>query len=522
MSFSTNQLVSVYNHHVLPKFTFKNKAIAITAAITMSMTYFILKTLRPPKHLRHIPHISPLSLIRSLFIGEPYWNRAYRVYLPIIDDPQNHNGLYLEYGRTGWEIFICNPQVVKEMLLKQETFPKLKGTDIFTDTLFDKFMGGPNIGLLDGEAWKAQRKMANPAFHRAMPVQLFGELAVDMFQVMETMGDTINVSKMMEGWTLQVIGKAGFGFDFNAIKDPNSPWVRTYNICNEGFRNTFFFVFPVFDKKYLWMFPKRVYIHQEMDRFRHMLQDVIDHKRLSLKDKNYQNDALEENERDLLTLLIESEIRGEGVMTDEELMSNLRFFFVAGHDTTSSTLSFAIHYLAKHPEIQQKAREETIRILGDEPVDILPVIGETKQMTYINQIMLETLRINGPLPSLVPRCASRDVELFGTFIPKGTPINANIFNIHHSEKLWKDSHVFNPDRFENEESKTLLMAFGYGGRQCIGMTFSLIEQRVMLSMLLRKFTWSTPENSIHKDGVLTNGYLMLSPQDLDITFKKRY
>lgn len=91
----------------------------------------------------------------------------------------------------------------------------------------------------------------------------------------------------------------------------------------------------------------------------------------------------------------------------------------------------------------------------------------------------------GPVPNLVPRCVSKDIELCGTLIPKGANININMFNIHHSEKLWKDPHVFNPDRFENEENKALMLAFGYGGRQCIGMNFSLIEQRVMLSMLCK-------------------------------------
>lgn len=118
------------------------------------------------------------------------------------------------------------------------------------------------------------------------------------------------------------------GFDFNAIRDPNSPWVRTYDICNKGIRNPFFFIFPAFDKKYLWMFPKRVSIHQEMARFVHMLQDVIDHKRLALQDKNYQNDALEENERDLLTLLMESGDRGEGAMSDEELMVIIKYLYI--------------------------------------------------------------------------------------------------------------------------------------------------------------------------------------------------
>lgn len=101
MSFSplffTDRVVSFYQY--VPTLRPKNKAIAITVAVTMSIAYFINKALTPPKHLRHIRHISPLSLIRSILLGETYWNRAYRVYLPIVDHPDNHNGLYLVYIR---------------------------------------------------------------------------------------------------------------------------------------------------------------------------------------------------------------------------------------------------------------------------------------------------------------------------------------------------------------------------------------------------------------------------------------
>lgn len=97
------------------------------------------------------------------------------------------------------------------------------------------------------------------------------------------------------------------------------------------------------------MFPKRQHVHKKMDEFLTMLDDVIQAKRKALSEGRVTNDALDENERDLLTLMIESENRGEGKLTDEELKANLCLFFFAGHDTTSSALSFAIYHLAKHP-----------------------------------------------------------------------------------------------------------------------------------------------------------------------------
>lgn len=117
-------------------------------------------------------------------------------------------------------------------------------------------------------------------------------------------------------------------------------------------------------------------------------------------------------------------------------------------------------------------------------------------MTYINQIMKETLRLNDPAPRVVPRKVTEDTVLSGTFIPKGSMVTVNIYNVHHVDKIWKDSAKFNPDRFAEDgeanrdagEGMTWL-PFGNGARQCLGMNFSLNEQRVLLSML-RKLWFS--------------------------------
>jgi cytochrome P450 len=79
------------------------------------------------------------------------------------------------------------------------------------DTLLTKFVGGPNVLTLAGHEWKNQRKVTNPAFRRSMPVKLFGKLTQELFKVMDTMDETVDISDLMLRWTLEAIGKAGFG-----------------------------------------------------------------------------------------------------------------------------------------------------------------------------------------------------------------------------------------------------------------------------------------------------------------------
>nr|BDB32844.1 cytochrome P450 monooxygenase [Thamnidium elegans] len=513
-------MIQLYTTEVIPHLTKRNKTIGITTAIVLSSIYFIRDTVfKPPRNLRHLPYFGYFSVIRSLMKGESMFDRGYSAHIPLVN--ARPDGLYVEPGKVGWEVHVSNPEDVKHILLKTDVFPKAdfnKGSEF---GLLNKFVAGPNVIIISGDHWKSQRKVINPAFRRSMPVKLFGQLTQELFLTIEKLGSTVDVSDLMMRCTLDAIGRAGFGFDFSAIRDSNSHWTTLYNELTEGFRDYKFFIFPVLDQSLLWLFPKRKILHQKLDIFMDKLDQVIQSKRNQLSEGHTSNIDLE-HERDLLTLMIESEQRGDGALTDLELKSNLCLFFFAGHDTTSSALSFAIYHLAKHPEIQERARAEAIDILGDEPTDILPTAEEIKRMSYINQVMKETLRITGPVPRLGTRIATEDTILSGTFIPKGTSVLISVFNTHHSDKIWHDPETFNPDRFSDEQGAQGWLPFGGGSRLCIGMNFSLNEQRVMISMLLRKYKWSFPEGSSFETELVTSGVPVVAPEGLKMTFKKRY
>lgn len=109
------------------------------------------------------------------------------------------------------------------------------------------------------------------------------------------------------------------GFDFKAIREKDNDWVNTYNTVSKGMGDPFFFLLPIFDTKLLWLFPKRQAVHKEMSRFLKMMDQIIVQKREAIASGRNQNDALEENEKDLLTLMIEAEAKGEGVMSNQDL-----------------------------------------------------------------------------------------------------------------------------------------------------------------------------------------------------------
>ncbi|KAI8878901.1 cytochrome P450 [Backusella circina FSU 941] len=523
---SLKNFIDIYYKEIVPRLTKKNKVVAISAAVLLTVLYKVNQIIRPPRNLRHIPYQGYFDFMSSIFKKESPLVKAERFSLPLLDSAKG-NGIYLRPGRFAWEAQISNPEAVKKILLKTDTFPKDETVQKFKKALGYKFFGGPNIVTLNGHNWKEQRKLTNPAFHRSMPVALFGKLTQQLFSLIENNGGTAEMNDVMQKWTLDAIGKAGFDFDFNALTDKNSEWVNVYNTIWNGITSPLFIFFPFLDNHLNWLFPHRRMVRRDLNRFLAKIDEMIEMKRKKLQSGQDDNEHWAENEKDLLTLMLEAEMKGEGKMTNEELQSNICIFFIAGHDTTANALSFALYYLAVHPEIQQRAREEAISILGDEPEDVLPTVADTKNMTYINQIIKEVLRINGPVNNISARIAQEDCELAGTFIPKGTQLVINMFDIHHCKKNWSNPLVFDPERFAGDGAQVAgqgmtWVPFGNGGRQCIGMNFSLAEQRVFLSMMLKKYTWRLPADSIHNDGVKIAGIGLVGPTKLNINFTKRY
>ncbi|GAA5801590.1 hypothetical protein HPULCUR_007038 [Helicostylum pulchrum] len=516
-----NNAVDIYSSKAVPHLIKKNKMATISVAVVISLFYIIRdQVFKPPQNLRHIPYFGYFSILKSILKNESLLDRGKNVNMEFVKSIPD--GLYLEPGKIGWEIQVSNSEDIKHILLKYELFPKTDFSEGCEETLVSKFIGGPNLVIVAGDEWKSQKKIFNPAFRRSMPVKLFGNITQQLFKRIEGSEKTLDVSDLMMRCTLEAIGKAGFGFDFEAVNKENSKWTKLYNEVVEGFRDFKYFMFPTLDQELLWLFPKRKLLHQKLDTLMDMLDEVVQKKRELLKQGQVRNNDLEENERDLLTLMLESEEQEEGSISDKELKANLCVFFYAGHDTTSASLSFVLYYLAKHLEIQERARKEVNLILGDGLEDVIPTVEETKQMTYINQIIKETLRLKAPVPRLTPRLVTEDTFLSGTFIPKGSRVTINIYDMHHSEKVWENPTEFDPDRFSQEESNYTWVPFGSGARQCIGMNFSLNEQRVMIAMILRKYTLSLPKNSVHPDDVSTSGAPVVVPHELYITFNKIY
>ncbi|KAG0172006.1 cytochrome P450-dit2 [Apophysomyces sp. BC1015] len=331
--------------------------------------------------------------------------------------------------------------------------------------------------------------MTNIAFQRASPVGLFGELTKRMFLTMEELGSTINAVDLFERLGLDVIGNAGFGFNFNALGDKHNKWVQLYESIRYGVANPIYILLPSLDTKFVHWFPKRMALHNNMTEFFNMIDQMINARRAALREEKSHDK--ENAEVDLLTAMLESDIGGQDDLSNESLRSDLCIFFLAGHETTANVLASVLYETACKQEIQDKMRKEALDMLGSDPVDVIPTLEQTRKMQYINMVIKETSRMHPPLLSVSIRTAQDDCYVGETFVPKGSYVSVDMNGLMRNPKIWKNPNEFDPERFapggeaDQQASSLSWIPFSSGARQCAGMSFSMAQQRTVLSMMCK-------------------------------------
>ncbi|RIB27207.1 cytochrome P450, partial [Gigaspora rosea] len=326
-----------------------------------------------------------------------------------------------------------------------------------------------------------------------------------MMDILETIDKKpIEIRSLMHRFTLDVLGKVAFGFDFNNLGNADNAYVKTYNDVQNILMNPIALFFqieriPVIRQQNL----------KKVDKLNNLFKEIIKEKHKALTAGKSRGDLLE-------LMLNANENQDNQMLSDTELRHNMAVFMLAGHDTTANALSTLLYVLSTHKNVQEIAREEVLRVLGD---NLIPSAEQHKSLKYLNMVIYESLRLYPPASTLILRELTEDLKFKDFVIPAGSILELFIYGIHHSSKLWDKPEEFLPERFENENANSenySWLAFGGGSRMCLGNNFSLIEQRMVL---LRKYEISLAPNSIHKDGLKLKFQTVSYP--IELIFKRR-
>ncbi|KAK3949618.1 cytochrome P450 [Pseudoneurospora amorphoporcata] len=457
-----------------------------------------------------------------------------------------NDGIIILQGAFGTSMLITKPAPLADILVHHPyDFAKY-------DTIrnFLRPVLGDGLVVVEGEQHKFLRKNTQPAFKFGHIKELYPTMwskAIELNNILkeelsglERRGndDTrIEINAWAGKVTLDIIGIAAFGRDFHVLERPHHPLVKNYaDLLEPGpAKFAYFFFTLTFSKKFVDLFPWEV-----SRRFNRTTTEIRSICAQLVRDKKAAIERLGDDQFDILSLLIKS-----NNFSEAELVDQLLTFLAAGHETTSSALTWATYLLAKDREMQSTLRSELRAALPDFP-NFAPgqdIAGILEHLPYLNGVMNETLRLYPTVPMTV-RTSICDTTVLGHPIKKGTEIMISPWIINRYTRNWGDNPTeFRPERWIDQDgthmaeagtkrptqkpnntggvmSNYAQMTFLHGPRSCIGQGFAKAELRCLLAAFVLAFEWELgmDEKDIMSDGVITikpnNGmYLKLRPLD---------
>lgn len=353
-----------------------------------------------------------------------------------------------------------------------------------------------------------QRKNLMPAFHYRHVKDLYTifwsksrEMAEAVTRIANKENDPVQGVEEgpvveMGSWasraTLDIIGLAGMGQNFNSLQDPNTELNRTYQTIFGTLPPPSPFLAMIAQFLPSWIlhrlpFKQNREISAASLKIRSICRELVTSKKERMSGQK-------DSGIDILSVALQS-----GGFTDENLVDQMMTFLAAGHETTATAMTWAIHTLAHHPDIQSRLRAEIRDHLPPLSDTLTPVTASMlDSLPFLHAVCNEILRIHPPVV-LTVREAARDTTIQGTLIRKGTRIILSPYAVNMSTSLWgPDPQAFDPERWLGNnnggaESNYSFLTFLHGPRSCIGQAFAKAEFACLLAAVVGRFEF-VPEN----------------------------
>ncbi|KAJ3005192.1 UNVERIFIED_CONTAM: hypothetical protein HDU68_004710 [Siphonaria sp. JEL0065] len=394
------------------------------------------------------------------------------------------------------------------------THSHLYGKDPTSFEAINRFLG-KGLLTIEDSFHKRQRGIINPIFRVKHINCLIPTFILSAQELMKSWDSTLKASQSkdiqfelsgeMSKPTLDVIGRAGFGYDFESVNNGESPLYHSYTVALSSFTLAEALInnlAPFLN----WILPSRRAKRAKLESIRLEIRSQCE---LILQARKDAIKAGDETATDLLTVLLKANASEDekNRLNDEEVMAQVMTFLAAGHETTSVALTWTIDFLANNPRAQSKLREELREQLQERESEP-SVEYVTSTNTYLDAVCKESLRLVPPAP-ITNRITVEDDLLDGYRIPKGTVVLVSPAVNHRLEEYWgADALEFKPERWissaDNTEDSDSRRPFGaympflLGPRNCIGQRFAILEMKAILAVLVRGFEFVKVEGQVIK------------------------
>ncbi|GAA0218103.1 cytochrome P450 [Halobaculum roseum] len=370
-------------------------------------------------------------------------------------------------------ILLTDPDPIRKVLVA-ENEKYVKG-ELFQQQL--RPVLGNGLLNSEGDFWRRQRHLIQPAF---TPDRIAGyaDMMVDVTERTSAPwddGEVRDVHRDMMGLTLDIVARALMGVD---IRD-RTPAIggALDTVMEQSAGGSLLDLLPP-------SVPTlgRERLREAVASLDRIVDELVDEKRRALREGEIEPDA------DVVSALLTAEDDDGERMAAEQVRDEVKTLLLAGHETTALSLTFTLHLLARHPDIERRLLDELEAELGDDPAGFDAV----RDLEYLDQVVTESMRLLPPVHGIL-REPTEDVELGGYRVPEGTPIAISQWVVHRDPAHYDDPLEFRPDRWTDEMEADLhplaYFPFSSGPRRCVGDRFALLEAKLILATLLRRYAF---------------------------------
>ncbi|OXY82127.1 cytochrome P450 [Oceanimonas doudoroffii] len=398
-----------------------------------------------------------------------------------------------EYKLPGLTLYMVNqPELVRKVMVQNMAdFPKHAMLGDILEPLL-----GESIFTTNGEQWQKQRDMLDPAFKHARVQQVFGLMqhaVADMLARLEAHQPGQDIDPEMTFVTADII--------FRTIMSASLDAEQANRILDAFVR--FQAESPRLALRKMFKLPgflqrgaserKRLAAAKEI---RTTIEDIIRPRYRQAEAARAgcpQSQTELENQQDILSSLLLAKDASTGQPFGfDEIVDQISMLFLAGHETTASSLTWSLYLLATHPHIQQDAYEEVTRVLAAQPMGVEAL----RKMVLVRDVFREALRLYPPVGFFARECAHAS-EMRDKKMKAGSSVMVSPWLIHRHTDYWHEPHRFDPYRFTSKQLKTPLskayLPFGAGPRVCIGAAFAQQESSLILASILQHYHLSLPD-----------------------------
>ena len=413
-----------------------------------------------------------LSQLPNCITSPPWWQL-----ITWIADPLGCQDRYsqqygdtftIQLGKAATYVVTSNPQAIQAIFNQSAKFDVGRA-----NKLAEPLIGQNSLMLMDGDRHRRERKLLMPPFHGeslkayANQICLITEQFASTWQIGQPFIARTNMQKISLEVILQVVFGLSKGERYEQLKPLLADWL---DMTDSPLRSSVLFLKFLQQDWGPWspwgkMQRRQRHVHE-------LLQAEIDERRMKHNEAGV----------DVLSLMMAARDENGQAMTDAELRDELITILFAGHETTATTLAWALYQVHQQPTVREKLLHE-LDTLGE---DSSPL--EISQLPYLTAVCQETLRMYPVLPVIFPRIAKSPITIAGQVFDAETTFMPSVYLVHYREDVYPEPQKFKPERFfEREYSPSEYLPFGGGNRRCLGYALALLEMKLVLAKILSKY-----------------------------------